>query len=105
MNQEQADVIIAVIEKDANSTGRLFRGENRACVIGGLLENWRPELRVEMNDLSGFRGEDADLRDAFVRHYGLKRDQIFDLMAVNDDYDSTSRRRPALIRLVQKFVR
>lgn len=102
MNQAQADKIIKVINQDANSRHSLFPSPGKACVIGGLLEAWRPNVRneytqgasqVSWNDIAPFNF-----------YYNLHSSHPDQLMLTNDRYQFTLVRRHALRKLVQSWV-
>lgn len=95
MTREEADRIIAVVRKDANTTGVLFSHGDRACVIGGLYEAAFDSRKP---------GYDEDPYTRVQREYYLTNRQSGQLISMNDQHARTAARRKALITLVESWV-
>ena len=97
MNKEQADKIIAVIEKDATGMGHYFPTEDTECVLGGL---W-----LAAGGLRNITALQEGISDTLEKHYGIYNTEFVALYRMNDDYDTVERRRPALIALVKSWIK
>ena len=93
MNQEQADKIIAVIEKDATGRGCLFPTDDTECGLGGL---WL--AMGEERDPNQYRSR------KMCQFYHYTERQETSLWETNDAYDTIPERRIALISLVNSWV-
>jgi len=94
--REQADRIIAVIKTDANTTGMLFEGDDKACVIGGLYE---AAFKTRPNRL----GTDLAISEVSLQ-YGFTVDQGHELVQINDNTCWIRPRRIKLIKQVNSWV-
>lgn len=98
-DRQQVAEIKRIIRKDANLTGRLTDGKEGYCVIGGLAHYGARIGRKRLLKLGIYEAFDCVSRRFPVLKLRAQR-----LVAINDRFEDTKKRRVALCKFVDELV-
>ena len=108
MNQAQADRIKGIIDEDANLRYGYFRGDDKACFIGGL---WlasggtQETFRQTHKQMGNYLTDSSDAVAPLSMEFGLDLDQLRKAQRINDSHQFTKERRPALKKYIDTLVK
>lgn len=97
MNPTQKARLLRAISKGANTEGTTYDGDGGYCIMGELARELGA-TDFELHHNAWPHGWESRITEAF----GLSRGHMDELMHINDSYESTSRRREALRKYVER---